>query len=401
MGEFSDGMERQLGFYRRGAAGRAPDFPVRYEALERAAREALSDTAFDYLVGGAGIEDTMRANRDAFGRWRIIPRMLRDVRRRDASVELFGVRHACPFLLAPLGVQRILHDDAEIGTASAARSLQVPLVLSTVSSHTLEDVAEAMGEVPHWFQLYWPSSPELAESLIRRAEAAGYGALVITLDAALLGWRPRDLEHAYLPFLYAEGLANYFSDPVFRASLDRPPEEDPGAAVARVATLFANPGLTWDDLAFARERTGLPIVLKGILDPDDARRARDAGVDGVVVSNHGGRQVDGAIGALDALAPVVEAADGLAVLFDSGIRGGADVFKALALGARACLIGRPYALGLSIGGEEGVREVLHNLLADFDLTLALSGRTSARDVDREALIERRELFGRIPRPESV
>ncbi|MDX1579258.1 MAG: alpha-hydroxy-acid oxidizing protein [Gemmatimonadota bacterium] len=381
-------MERQLGFYRAGLAGSPPDFPVRYDELERRAREALSDTAYDYVAGSAGSEDTARENRRAFERWRIVPRMLRDVSERDLSTEIFGTRLESPVMLAPLGVQGILHPDAERASARAAASLGVPLVLSTVSSTPLEDIAPLMGDVPHWYQLYWPAEPALAESLIARAETAGFGAIVITLDAALLGWRPRDLEHAYLPFLYAEGLANYFSDPVFRASLERPPEEDPRAAVLRVAEVFAHPALGWNDLAFARERTELPILLKGILAPEDARRALDAGIDGLIVSNHGGRQVDGAISALDALPGIVDAADETPVLFDSGIRGGSDIFKALALGARACLVGRPYALALGLAGEEGVREVLLNLLAELDLTMALSGCRSVAEIGRSHLLER-------------
>jgi len=382
MSDFTGGMDRQLAFYRDGVSGVTPAFPIRYRNLERKARRLMSDTAYDYVVGGAGVEDTVRANREAFRRWRIVPRMLRDVSRRDLTVDIPGGPFEVPILLAPLGVQRIIHPSGELGSARAAAALGVPLVLSTVSSTPLEEVSGAMGATPRWFQLYWPSERELAGSLIDRAEAAGYGALVITLDAAFLGWRPRDLERAYLPFLHAEGLANYFADPVFRASLDRPPEEDVAGAVMRVAALFSHPALAWEDLAFARERTRLPIFLKGILDPDDARRALDHGMDGVIVSNHGGRQVDGAIGALDALPPVVEAVGGRGpVLFDSGIRRGADVFKALALGARAGMIGRPFALGLGVAGEAGVRDVLLNLLSEFDLTMALSGCATIGEID--------------------
>lgn len=386
MSGFTGGMERQLAFYRQGMSGITPDFPVRYRELERKARQLMSETAYDYVAGGAGVEDTMRANREAFRRWRIVPRVLRDVSRRDLTVDVPGGPFECPLMVAPLGVQRIIHPSGELATARAAAALGVPLVLSTVSSTPLEEVALAMGDVPRWFQLYWPSERELAGSLIDRAEAAGYGALVITLDAAFLGWRPRDLERAYLPFLHAEGLANYFADPVFRESLDVPPEDDVPAAVMRVAALFANPALTWEDLAFARERTTLPIYLKGILDPEDARRALGHGLDGVIVSNHGGRQVDGAIGSLDALPDVVASVDGrVPVLFDSGIRHGADVFKALALGARACMIGRPFALGLGVAGEAGVRDALLNLLAEFDLTMALSGCAAIGEIDGRRL----------------
>lgn len=384
---FPDGMQRQLDLYRAAAAGSGPPTTARFEALEERARAVLPPMAFDYVAGGAGSESTMEANRAALERWRIVPRMLRDVGDRSLEVELLGARLPAPLLLAPIGVQGILHAEGELATARAAASIGVPIVLSTVSSRPLEEVSAAMGDVPRWFQLYWPSDPELADSFLERAEAAGFGAVVVTLDAPLLGWRERDLQHGYLPFLHAEGLANYFADPIFRAALEAPPEEDARAAMLHLAEVFANPRLGWGDLPRARESTSLPLLLKGILDPGDARRAVDAGMDGIVVSNHGGRQVDGAVGALDALPGVVEAVDErVPVLFDSGLRRGADLFRALALGASAGLLGRPYAYGLAVDGEEGVREVLLNLLADFDLTLALAGCRSVSEVTRERVV---------------
>ncbi len=380
------GMQRQLQIYLAGMSQQQPATPVSYEALKDRARDVLTPEAFDYLAGGAGAEDTMHANREAFRRWRIVPRLLRDVAARDLRVELFGRTLRAPVLLAPIGVQSILHPDAEVAVAQAAASLDVPVILSTVSSKTLEEVAAANGDATRWFQLYWPRNNDLAASLLRRAEAAGYTALVVTLDTYLLAWRDRDIQHAYLPFLYGEGLANYFSDPVFRAALDEPPEENPTQAILYFATLFSNPALTWGDLAFLRAHTRLPVLLKGILHPDDARKAVDHGVDGLVVSNHGGRQMDGGLAALDALPAVVEAVGGnLPVLFDSGIRRGADVFKAVALGARAVLLGRPYAFGLGVGGQQGVADVVHNLLADLDLTLGLAGCRSFADVGRQNL----------------
>jgi isopentenyl diphosphate isomerase/L-lactate dehydrogenase-like FMN-dependent dehydrogenase len=291
-----------------------------------------------------------------------------------------------PVLLAPVGVQSIVHPEAELAVGRAAAAVGLPAILSTASSNSIEDVAAAMGSASRWYQLYWPKNRELAASFLARAAAAGYTALVVTLDTWMLGWRPRDLQSAYLPFLKGEGVANYFSDPVFRAALARPPEEDPAAAVGLWARQFSNPKVTWSDLAWLREQTELPIVLKGILHEDDARRALDAGVDGLIVSNHGGRQVDGAVGALDAL-PAVRAAVGedFAVLFDSGIRTGADVFKALALGADAICLGRPYVWGLALGGEAGVASVLRCLLGELDLTLALSGYTAIDQLDPSAL----------------
>ncbi|MDQ7041864.1 MAG: lactate 2-monooxygenase [Rhodothermus sp.] len=382
----SPGMQRQLQIYLNGLAGEKPPFPIAMDALETRAREVLRPEAAAYLFGGAGGEETIQANREAFHRWRLVPRMLRGVGQRELGVELLGRRLPAPVLLAPIGVQGILHPEGERAVARAAAAVGLPFVLSTVSSESLEAVAEVMGDAPRWFQLYWARDPELTVSLIHRAEAAGYEALVVTLDTTLLAWREQDLAHAYLPFLQGEGLANYFSDPVFRSRLEEPPEANPTAAILTFARVFSNPDLTWDDLAFLKENTRLPVLLKGILHPDDARRAAEAGMDGVIVSNHGGRQVDGAIAALDALPMIVEAVgDQLPVLFDSGIRRAADVLKAMALGARAVLLGRPYACGLAIGGEAGVRFVLENLLAELDLALGLLGCRSWEEVDRTCL----------------
>jgi isopentenyl diphosphate isomerase/L-lactate dehydrogenase-like FMN-dependent dehydrogenase len=382
------GTLRQFEIYGAGLMGRKPAQPVAPEDLEEKARQVLKPEAYTYVAGGAGAEDTIRSNREVFRRWRIVPRFLRDVSRRDPSVEVLGQRFPTPVLLAPIGVQGMLHKDAELAVARAARALRVPLVLSTVSSTPLEQVAEAMGEVPHWFQLYWPKDPALAASLVTRAEKAGYSALVVTLDTYLFGWRERDLQQAWLPFLHAQGMANYLTDPVFRAALPVAPETSTTPAVLHFLRVVSNAGLTWDDLPFLRRHTRLPILLKGILDPDDARRAVENGVDGVIVSNHGGRQVDGAVAALDALPRVVEAVAGrVPVLFDSGVRRGADVFKALALGARCVLLGRPYCYGLAVNGEQGVREVLMNLMADVELTLGLAGCASWADVGRANLVE--------------
>jgi isopentenyl diphosphate isomerase/L-lactate dehydrogenase-like FMN-dependent dehydrogenase len=289
-------------------------------------------------------------------------------------------------LLAPVGVQAIVHPDGELASARAAAATGVPYIHSTAASHSIEEAAEANGDGPRWFQLYWPSDPELTKSFLSRAEAAGYSAIVVTLDTSLLAWRPRDLQGGYLPFLKGVGVANYFSDPVFRDGLEKPPEEDLQAAVGKWIMAFSNPTISWDKLSFIRDNTELPILLKGILHPDDARLAVEHGVDGVIVSNHGGRQVDGAIGTLDALPAVVEVVpDDFPVLLDSGIRSAADAFKALALGARAVLLGRPYIWALAVGGEEAVAGLLRGFLAELDLTLALSGHTSFAKVAADAL----------------
>jgi lactate 2-monooxygenase len=356
-------------------------WPVGADAWETRARELLEQGPFDYVAGGAGAEETMRANLDAFRRHELRPRMLVGTAERDMSVEVLGLRSPAPFLLAPVGVLSIVHKEAELAVAQASKATGVPLVLSSAASTSLEEVAAL--DPPRWFQLYWWGDPELAERLVRRAEAAGYRAIVLTVDTLTLGWRPRDLRNGYLPFLQAKGLAQFFSDPVFLERLESPPDEDPLPASLMALATFPNLGLTWADLARLREWTSLPVLLKGIVRGDDARRALDHGVDGIVVSNHGGRQVDGSIGALDALVEVRDAVGTDAVvLMDSGVRTGADVVKAVALGADAVLLGRPYVYGLAVGGREGVEAVIAQLAAELDLTLALAGAPSLADLDR-------------------
>lgn len=382
----SVGMERQLGIYMNGLSGQTPEFPVAIDELREVARQTLTPEAWDYLDGGAGSGETMQANLDAFTAWRLVPRMLEGADPRDLGVELFGRTLRAPMLLAPIGVLSIIHEEAESAVARAAASLNLPMVLSTAASRSIEDIADTLGDTPRWFQLYWGKNPDITVSMIERAEEAGYEALVVTLDTTMLAWRDRDLQRGYLPFLHGEGLANYFTDPAFRDALDEPPEENPTQAILYFASTFSNPSLSWDDLAFLRKHTDLPIVLKGILHPGDVERAVDHGASGIIVSNHGGRQVDGAIAALDALVQIVEAADErLEILFDSGIRRGSDIVKALALGASAVLVGRPYVYGLAAGGERGTHHALLNLLAEFDLTLGLCGCAAARDLSMEWL----------------
>jgi lactate 2-monooxygenase len=368
-------------------AGERPTLPMAWAELEERAREALDDRAIAYVFGGAGSEDTMRANLQAFRRWRIVPRVLRkDLSVRDLSVELVGTAMPAPVLLAPIGVQTLLHPDGERASARAAAAIGLPSITSTASATALEEIAEASGDGSRWYQLYWPNDDELAASLVRRAEAAGYSAIVLTVDNYVPGWKPRDLQQAYLPFLAGVGIAQYLSDPIFQTALEKPPEEDIGAAVGHFLSVFANPALTWERLQWLRGTTSLPIVLKGILHPDDAGEARERGVDAIVVSNHGGRQIDGAIASLDALPPIVDAVgDGMTVMLDSGIRSGADVFKALALGADAVLVGRPYLWGLALDGQNGVETVLRCILAELDLTMALCSCTELRDLDPSLL----------------
>jgi lactate 2-monooxygenase len=384
MADFAD-YYREV--YAYGLSGQTPSVPVAVAELERRAEEAMDERAANYVFAAAGAEDTMRANRSAFDRRRIVPRMLRDVAERELSTTVLGTAMPAPLLLAPIGVQAIVHPDGELASARAAAALGVPMIASTAAHFTLEEIAEAGGaEAPRWFQLYWPNDRELAASLVGRAEAAGYEAIVLTVDTFIPGWKSRDLQQAWLPFLNGMGVANYFQDPVFRAALERPPEEDQGAATGHFLGIQANPSLSWDDLAWLRDTTRLPIVIKGIQHVDDAREAARRGIDGIVVSNHGGRQVDGAIASLDALEPIAEAVGGeLAILFDSGVRGGADVLKALALGADAVLLGRPYIWGLALEGQEGVDKVLKMVLAELDLTLALCGYARPGELGPDAL----------------
>ena len=360
-----------------------PEWPVTAEDWERAAEAKLDRGAFGYIAGGAGGESTMAANLGAFERWRLLPRMLTGNARRDISVDVLGTRSPAPFLLAPIGVLEIAHEEGELGVARAAASSGVPLILSSASTHSLEQVAET--GCPRWFQLYWVNDRDICASFVARAEEGGYGAIVVTLDTLTLGWRPRDLRNAYLPFIQGKGCGQFFSDPVFRARLARPPDEDLLTAAATMLATFPNVGLTWDDLAWLRGRTTLPLLVKGVLTAEDARLALEHGLDGVIVSNHGGRQVDGAVAALDALVEVRDALPGAIVLMDGGIRRAADVLKAVALGADAVLLGRPYAYALAVGGQRGVEELLQNLMAELDLNLALAGGTSVTGLDRSWL----------------
>lgn len=366
--------------------GVLPELPMAYAELEERARATLAPSVWSYVAGGAGDEATQRANVEAFARWGLMPRMLVGAKDRDFSIELFGHRYPTPLMLAPIGVLGICAQDGhgDLATARASAELNVPMIASTLSVDPLEDVAKELGDTPGFFQLYTPTDRELAESLVHRAETAGYRGIVVTLDTWIPGWRPRDLASGNFPQLRGHCLANYFTDPVFRSRLAQPPEENQGGAILHWAGTFGNP-LTWDDLPWLRSLTKLPLILKGLCHPDDVRRARDAGVDGVYCSNHGGRQANGGLPALDALPGVVEAADGLPVLFDSGVRSGADVIKALALGATAVAIGRPYAYGLALGGAAGVAHVLRSLLAEADLIMAVDGYPTRKTLTPDTL----------------
>ena len=376
----------QFEIYLQGLSGVLPNLPMTFADWETKAESAMPPSVYSYVAGGAGDERTQRLNRTAFDRWGLMPRMFRATRERDLSLDLFGLKLPSPVFMAPIGVIGICAQDGhgDVKTARAAAATGVPMVVSTLTEDPLEDVAAEFGDTPGFFQLYCPTDRDLAASLVHRAEAAGYKGVIVTLDTWVPGWRPRDLSTSNFPQLRGKCLANYTSDPVFRAALQQPPEENPQAAVLHWVSLFGHP-LTWDDLPWLRSLTDLPLIVKGICHPDDARRAKDGGVDAVYCSNHGGRQANGGLAAIDCLPGVVEAADGLPVLFDSGIRSGADIVKALALGATAVGVGRPYAYGLALGGVDGVVHVLRSLLAEADLTMAVDGYPTPADLTPDAL----------------
>jgi lactate 2-monooxygenase len=376
----------QTEIYLAGLGGVVPDYPMDFTGLEARAAHALPPSVLSYVAGGAGDEGTQRANVAAFSRWGLMPRMFVGATRRDLSVRLFGLTLPSPLFMAPVGVIGLCGQDGhgDLATARAAARTGVPMIASTLTMDPMEEVAAEFGDTAGFFQLYTPTERELAESLVRRAEAAGFKGIVVTLDTWITGWRPRDLAVSNFPQLRGHCLANYFSDPVFRKLLGRDPEADLGAAIRKWAQLFGNP-LTWDDLPWLRSISTLPLIVKGICHPDDARRAIDGGVDGIYCSNHGGRQANGGLPALDMLPPIVEAAGDVPVLFDSGVRSGADVIKALALGATAVGVGRPYAYGLAIGGTAGVVHVLRTILAEADLIMAVDGYPTIADLTPEAL----------------
>jgi isopentenyl diphosphate isomerase/L-lactate dehydrogenase-like FMN-dependent dehydrogenase len=417
------GRARQNAIYRAGTLGRRPKAPTDVLALERRAKRAMSARGWAYISGGAGRGDTMRNNRAAFQRWRILPRMLHGVTSRDLSTTVLGTRLPAPLLLAPVGAAALIARHSDIAIAQGAAAAGTPYVFSSQGCDPLEDTATAMGTTPFWYQLYWSTDEALVDSMIGRAEASGARALVVTLDTTMLGWRTQDLDLGSLPSARGEGIAQYTSDPRFativaeriaaargrRAAttitlgairtlvsmsrnhpgrlVDNLRSPVPRASVETFLDIYSNPGLSWDHLATLRERTSLPILLKGILHPDDARRSLELGVDGLIVSNHGGRQVDNAVASLDALVAVREAiGPEPTVLLDSGIRTGTDVFIALALGADACLLGRPHLYGLALAGADGVRQVIENVIAELDLTMGLVGVADLAGITPDLLV---------------
>ncbi len=380
------GPETQGAIYLRGLSGARPDIPTNFIGLEAKAKEKMTPEAWAYTAGAAGLETAMEANRAAFARVPIAPRMLGGAGARDLGCEIFGARAAAPLLSCPIGVLEMMHPDADLAVARALNRLGLPMIISSQASFPMEETAKANGDGPRFFQLYWGKNDVLAESFVKRAEACGCKAIFITLDTTILGWRPRDLDLGYSPFLRGQGIAQYTSDPVFCGTLAQSPKENPQAAAFTFTQVFSDPSLDWARIAKIRSWTKLPVILKGIMRADDAAKAASEGYDGILVSNHGGRQVDGGIGTLDALPGVIAAVKGkIPVLLDSGVRCGSDIFKALALGARAVAIGRPYVYGLALGGEAGVQTVFEYLLAELSITMALNGCRTSADITRNLL----------------
>ncbi|MCF8587380.1 alpha-hydroxy-acid oxidizing protein [Gordonia liuliyuniae] len=418
------GRARQNEIYRAGVHGRTPSVPTDFATLEKRAKAKMSARGWAYIAGGAGEGRTMAANRAALDRWAIVPRMLRDTSDRNLEIELFGQTLPAPVLFSPVGAGALAHDRADIHIGHAAAELGLPYIFSNQGCAPMEDVAAEMDSVsrgaPRWFQLYWSTDDRLVRSLVSRAEQSGAAAIAVTLDTTMLGWRPQDLNLGSLPFARAEGIDQYTSDPSFweivaerlKDAVSEKPEvsigaiktlfsiaknvpgdirrnltaPEPRAAVETFLDIYSRPTLSWTDIVTLRDMTSLPIVLKGVLHPDDARKAVDVGVDGIIVSNHGGRQVDGSISSADALVDVADAVEGrVKVLVDSGFYTGADVFKALALGADAVCIGRPHMYGLALAGAAGARDAVANIVAELDLTLGLSGQTDVRTLDRSVL----------------
>lgn len=423
MKSLQNALARQKEIYIAGFSGKRPKIPTNHHALEAAVQKKASRKGYTYIAGGAGSQDTVANNRRGFQQWQILPRMLRDVSHRDLRIQLFNRTLPTPLLAAPVGALDLVHPHADVAVARACAALGIPMIFSNQASYPMESCAEVMADQPRWFQLYWSKSDQLVRSFLDRAASCGCEAIVVTLDTTMLGWRPWDLDLGHLPFSYATGIGQYISDPVFLELIGDPRTaaqveteggfnltkllnfirllrnyKGPGgflenfrsklpvSAVRKFTDIYSRPSITWTDLVWLKKQTELPIVLKGILHPDDARLALKHGADGIIVSNHGGRQVGGAISAIEALPGVVEVIqDRIPVLMDSGIRDGADIFKALALGAKAVCIGRPYAYGLALDGAEGVRAVLQNLVAEFELTMGLSGCRSVVEINPKCL----------------
>jgi lactate 2-monooxygenase len=429
-------LDRQRSIYLHGMSGKRPVIPFHANTLREAARQKMSEKAWAYIDGGAGNEESIQSNTSVFSKISIQPRMMRPNETADFSTSLFGMDLPFPLLLAPIGALDLICPGADRIVARGCRDTGIPFIFSNQAGTPMERCGEDMGDTPRWFQLYWSKSDDLVLSFVRRAEACGCRAIVLTVDTTLLGWRSRDLALGHLPFLQGMGIAQYTSDKVFmdllhkgsvqptagtpkpainQAGTPRPPitlstilsilqlkanhpggfwknlfSKEPLEAVRLFTSIYSNPALSWDKVVWLRGQTRLPILIKGILRADDAQQAAACGADGIIISNHGGRQVDGAIPTLDALIHIRKVLPRpFPVLLDSGIRSGSDMFKALALGADAVLLGRPYAYGLAIARQQGVKDVIMNLLNDFELTARLAGCRNLEEINGDMVLSHR------------
>lgn len=352
--------------------------------MEKAAKQSMSTEAFSYIASGAGAEETAHKNKVAFQKYSMVPNLLRDVSELDTSVTLFGHTYSTPLFLAPVGVLKLADEQGDLAVARAASKFGIPFVQSTVSSYSIEEIAR-QSSGPKWFQLYWTQNEEISYSFVKRAEEAGYEAIVVTIDTVTLGFREKDLSYGYSPLAQGYGQGNFETDDVFLSTLE---EVNDQAIIDGIVKNINYPALNWSHIEKLKQKTSLPILLKGVLHPDDAKRAIEVGVDGLIVSNHGGRQLDGLISSVDALPDIVTAVDGqVPVLFDSGIRRASDVLKVLALGADAVLIGRPYVYALAVNGEKGVEDFLSYFLQDLYSSMTLAGVKNIQELSKMNIIK--------------
>jgi isopentenyl diphosphate isomerase/L-lactate dehydrogenase-like FMN-dependent dehydrogenase len=412
----SKALDYQRQIYLNGLSGIKPEFPFTWDELERRTRNSVPERAATYIFGGAGSGQTMRNNRTGLDAETIVPSMLTGVEAIDLSIGVLGTKLKHPVIAAPVGVLEMAHPEGDLALAEACRETGTLMVISSQASFPMEEICKTLGNTPRWFQLYWNRTETVTKSFVQRAEACGCSALVVTVDTVIPGWRTADLAGGYLPFLEGKGIAQYVSDPVFttlaeRTAVERQPGQKitpsliasvfrmnkviPGGffgnlrsqrAIKLIRTFsehFPHPFLSWQHLSLLREWTSLPIIVKGIQSREDAEKALQYGAEGVYVSNHGGRQIDGAIGSFDALKTISKSTHLTSkLLFDSGVRSGADVFKALTNGASVVGLGRPYVCGLALGGVKGAVSVFNSILSELEVTMTLAGKASLKEIRR-------------------
>ncbi|NOT37948.1 MAG: lactate 2-monooxygenase [Saprospiraceae bacterium] len=406
--------------YLKGNSGIKPIIPLCYEELESKAKKALPKNSYDYIYTGAGKHIGVSNNQSAFKKYAIRPRMLHGNASLDTSVKIFDTQLQSPFLFAPIGVLELAHPKGDLELAKASRNLQIPMIISNQASYSMEAITDTLQNMDRWFQLYFSKNYEFVESLIQRAEETKCSAIVITVDTTILGWRQMDLQNAFLPFTLGKGIAQYTSDPVFKKLMQQKPSsynkmaitpalivnmlgalsrfpgsllsnlvsKDPIKAIRKFIEIYSKPDLNWNDIRWIKSKTKLPLLIKGILRSDDAKIAMQHGVDGIIVSNHGGRQVDHVISSLDALVEIKsQIPASYPLLLDSGIRTGTDAFIALCLGAKSVLVGRPYVYSLAINGHQGVTECMNNFITELHIMMMLSGVKNLNELSPELLVK--------------